>query len=240
MKKNLFLVKNFFNYEKIIPPPENIPNNMVCCYLTDSFENKEIAISLGWNFSVVNDKYRNIDNLEYKRFVCGHVNSKPHEFVSEVFDFNFTFVSDSNIVRLWDGYENFIDKCTSENALFFTSGYYPKEIDNLHEEIIRSKQRRWEYNYENMKKYTNEYIEELSNLDVDINNLSICSAKYFGWNPHHEKFEFFSNLMYNEHKKHLQGNIIQTYLLGKYPSYIYNHNNISYIGGILNIHNYEG
>jgi hypothetical protein len=120
-----------------------------------------------------------------------------------------------------------------------TTGYYPSEVDNLHQELVRSNQDRWRYNFSIIENNTKQYIEDLTNLGVDISNLGICSAKYFAWNPHHEKYSFLTNLMYEEHKKHLQGNIIQTYLLGKYPNYIYNYKNDQYFGGSLTPHNFN-
>jgi|GWRWMinimDraft_13_1066021.scaffolds.fasta_scaffold07372_2 hypothetical protein len=32
---NIFLVKNLYDYEKVISPPNNLPNNFISYYITD-------------------------------------------------------------------------------------------------------------------------------------------------------------------------------------------------------------
>jgi hypothetical protein len=37
--KKVYLVKNLFEYEKVTPPPLNLPENMITVYVADSEEN---------------------------------------------------------------------------------------------------------------------------------------------------------------------------------------------------------
>jgi hypothetical protein len=237
-KKNILFTKNLFGYEHVILP-SNLPDNLHKIYLTDSESNKEIALSKGWDEVIITNEFSHITDNFGRRSSIGYINSHPHKFIKNILDYNFVFMIDSNVQSLWVGYDNFVNSCGQEHALYVTTGYYPSEVDNLHQELVRSNQERWRYNFSIIENNTKQYIEDLTNLGVDISNLGICSAKYFGWNPHHEKYSFLTNLMYEEHKKHLQGNIIQTYLLGKYPNYIYNYKNDQYFGGSLTPHNFN-
>lgn len=239
IKNDLFLVKNLYGYENVISPPNNLPKDMITCYLTDKDEYGDLALSLGWQKSVVTHKFLDIEDPFSRRSLIGYINSKPQDFIKDLMEYDRVFISDSNIQTIWDGYENFINSCQDDKALYVTSGYYPEEIDHLPQEIYRSNQPRWEYNYDSIYKCANDYINELTDIGVDINTLRVCSAKYFGWNPKNKNFNTLSELMYAEHKKHIQGNIILTYLLGKYPDYVYNYNNGGYAGGVINQHNFN-
>lgn len=238
-KQNVLFTKNLFGYELIIPPPNNLPDDMFTIYLTDNNTNKDVALSMGWNEVIVTDEFSHITDNFNKRFSIGYINSHPHKFIKNILDYNYIFMIDSNVQTLWSGYDNFINLCKEDYALYVTSGYYPTDVDNLHQESLRSNQTRWSYNFSEIQNSTQRYIDDLISNNVDIDQLSICSAKYFGWNPHHKEYSFLTNLMYEEHKKHIQGNIILTYLLGKYPNYVYNFKNDQYVGGLLTSHNYN-
>jgi hypothetical protein len=238
-KQNVLFTKNLFGYEMIISPPNNLPEDMFTIYLTDNNSNKDIALSMGWNEVIVTDEFSHITDNFNKRFSIGYINSYPHKFIKNILDYNYIFMIDSNVKRLGDWYDNFINSCKGDYALYVASGYYPKNVDNLHQELLRSNQPRWSYNFSEIRNSTQRYIDDLMSNNVDIDQLSVCSAKYFGWNPHHKEYSFLTNLMYEEHKKHIQGNIILTYLLGKYPNYVYNFKNEKWGGGILTPHNYN-
>ena len=36
---NIFLVKNLYDYEKVISPPNNLPDNFISYYITDNEKN---------------------------------------------------------------------------------------------------------------------------------------------------------------------------------------------------------
>jgi hypothetical protein len=238
-KKNILFTKNLFGYEHIIPPPSNLPDNMHTLYLTDSESNKELALSMGWDEVIVTHEFSHITDNFGRRSSIGYINSHPHKFIKNILDYNFVFMIDSNVQSFWVGYDDFVSSCSNEHALYVTTRYYPVGIDNLHHELIRSNQDRWRYNFSEIKNSTEFYMEDLQKDGVDVDNLNICSAKYFGWNPHHKMYLFLTNFMYSEHKKHIQGNIVLTYLLGKYPNYIFNYKNNQYVGGSLTAHNYN-
>jgi hypothetical protein len=238
--KNIFLVKNLYNYEKVISPPTNLPNNFVTVYLTDNDTNYELAINLGWEIVKKTEEFLDIDDKFERRKIISYINSFPHKLVSEVLDYNFVFICDSNIITLWDEYVNFTNKCSSEYALFVTSGYYSGSRDTIiNERDVSANMGRWSYNHNEIINSSNDYIQKLNDNNVDITKLSIVSAKYIGWNLKHEKYNFLSEMLYSEGCKHIQGNIILTYMSGLYPNIIYNYRSNNYNGGHLNSHNYS-
>jgi hypothetical protein len=98
---------------------------------------------------------------------------------------------------------------------------------------------RWAYNKNEIIDSTNRYLTELKEKNIDVDNLSVVSAKYIGWNLHHEKYELLSNLLFKEGSENLQGNIILSYMSGIYSNDIYNYYTKNYSGGILNEHNIQ-
>lgn len=238
--KNVFLVKNLFNYEKVIPPPTNLPKNFETVYLTDNDNNCELAKNLGWGIVKKIEQFLNVEDKFERRKIIAFINSFPHKLVPEVLDYNFVFVSDSNIVRLWDEYIIFTQNCSNEFALFVTSGYYSDERNTIMAECNQSANtERWSYNKKEIIDSTNRYICELNENNINVELLSVVSAKYIGWNLHHEKYELLSNLLFKEGSENLQGNIILTYISGIYADDIYNYNTKNYLGGILNEHNIQ-
>jgi hypothetical protein len=238
--KNIFLVKNLYNYEKIVPPPSNLPDNFTTVYVTDNDTNTNLAKDLGWGIVKKTEEFLNITDKFGRRKSISYINSFPHKVVPEVLDYDFVFVCDSNIVRLWDKYIDFTNKCLSKYSLFVTSGYYSGNRNTIISECDASSNvSRWSYNKTEIIESTNRYINKLNENNVDINNLSIVSAKYIGWNLKHDKYEFLSNLLYSEYCENLQGNIILTYMSGLYPNIIYNYHTNDYSGAELNGHNFE-
>ena len=238
--RNVFLVKNLFNYEKVIPPPTNLPENFQTVYLTDNDINCELAKNLGWGIVKKIEQFLNVEDKFERRKIIAFINSFPHKLVPEVLDYKFVFVSDSNIVRLWDEYIVFTQNCSNEFALFVTSGYYSDDRDTIMAESNQSANtERWDYNKNEIIDSTNRYLTELKEKNIDVDNLSVVSAKYIGWNLHHEKYELLSNLLFKEGSENLQGNIILSYMSGIYSNDIYNYNTKNYSGGILNEHNIQ-
>jgi len=238
--RNVFLVKNLFNYEKVIPPPTNLAENFQTIYLTDNDINCELAKKLGWGIVKKIEQFLNVEDKFERRKIIAFINSFPHKLVPEVLDYNFVFVSDSNIVRLWDEYIVFTQNCSNEFALFVTSGYYSDDRDTIMAESNQSANtERWAYNKNEIIDSTNRYLTELKEKNIDVDNLSVVSAKYIGWNLHHEKYELLSNLLFKEGSENLQGNIILSYMSGIYSNDIYNYNTKNYSGGILNEHNIQ-
>jgi len=238
--KNIFLVKNLFNYEKIIPPPTNLPENFETVYLTDNDVNCDLAKNLGWKIVKKIEQFLAVQDKFERRKIIAFINSFPHKLVPEILDYKFVFVSDSNIVRIWDEYINFTQLCTEKSALFVTSGYYSDERDSIMVECSQSANtERWDYNKNQIIDSTNRYLEELNKSNIDAETLSVVSAKYIGWNLRHEKYEMLSELLFKEGSENLQGNIILTFMSGMYPDDIFNYNTNNYSGGILNEHNIQ-
>jgi|694.fasta_scaffold44312_6 hypothetical protein len=238
---SIFMVKNFFDYEKIIPPPINLPKSLKSLYVTDSIENINIAKKLGWDYTFLHDKDLNlIDKFERRKLVA-KVNCYPHLFLpNELKNIEKIFVCDSNIISLWKEYENFINNCNSNNALYLTSGYYKDERDNILSEMnVSITQERWSYNKKEIYENSILYLNNLKKIKIDYKNVSIISAKYIGWNIKHPEYLNISNIAYTEYCKHLQGNIIFAYLSAIFKSYVYNYHTKNYVGSKLNNHNYN-
>ena len=237
--KNIFLVKNLFEYEKVISPPSNLPNNFETVYVTDNELNGELAKNLGWSHIHITDKFNNVTDLFEKRISVSYINSFPHEFIDSNINYDLICVCDSNIVTLFNTFYQFVDKCNNDYTLFITNGYYTEDRNTLISELNSSNQNRWSYNYENIKKSYYGYEKELSDVGIDINSLGVCSAKYLIWNPSHKSYKKITEKLYEEYCFNLQGNIILTYLSGLYSKDIFVYHSTDYTGGILNEHNYQ-
>ena len=238
--KNYFLVKNFFSYEKVVAPPINLPKNLISVYVTDNEENYLLAKELGWDIVKKTDLFLDVyDNFERRKCVA-FINSFPIKVVPEIEDANFIFICDSNIVRLWDLYNDFVNSCDDNYSLFVISGWYSGIRDNIEKEChISCLNERWSYNHDQIRNSTQKYIKELLDKKIDLNTLSVVSAKYFCWNLKNQDYEFLSEILYKEYCENLQGNIILTYMSGIYSDKIFNYHCKDYSGAILNAHNFN-
>ena len=235
-----FLVKNFFNYEKIIPPPKNLPKNLITVYVTDSDKNAETAKSLGWEITKVLNEHTNITDSFEKRKLVAFINSYPLKVVPELENPRYIFICDSNINELWFSYGDFVEKCSDDYGLFVTSGYYSGNRDNIESECHDSCMvPRWSYNHKGIKNSTEKYKKILNDNNIDYNNLSIVSAKYYGWNVKHKMYPEMSDILYNEYCENLQGNIILTFMSGLFKGNVFNYYTNDYSGSNLNEHNFN-
>lgn len=241
----IFLVKNFFNYEKILPVPSDLPTELITVYLTDNDETAKIAKEIGWDYSVVNKDYLNItDSMEIRK-VIAKINSYPNIFIPNIIKkhaADFIFISDSNIISMWSKYKDFVDSCDSDKCLFVTSGYYSNspERDNIKKELeISAKQSRWSYNGDGMITCTERYMNELELKGIKYEDISVVSAKYIGWNITHPKYKDLSDILYEEYLKNLQGNIILSYMAAMYGEYVNNYFCSDYTNGRVAGHNHK-
>jgi hypothetical protein len=237
---NYFLVKNFYNYEKVIPPPTNLPKKLKSVYVTDNDENTKMAAELGWDVVKNTDLFLKIEDKFDRRKSVAFINSFPIKVVPEINDANIVFICDSNIVRLWDLYNDFVNLCDEKFALFVTSGYYKGGRDNMISETnVACSMSRWSYGFGDIRTSANRYIDEIKNKNVDINSLSVVSAKYIGWNVKHIDYDKLSNTLYKEYSNNLHGNNILTYMSSIYENSVFNYYTNDYRGTILNKHNFE-
>jgi len=235
-----FLVKNLYDYEKVIPPPLNLPKHLKTVYITDNDKNVNEANNLGWDIVKKIEMFINIDDKFERRKSVAYINAYPIKVVPEILDARYIFICDSNIVKIFNQYNEFVNKCSEKFVLFVTSGHYTGNRDNIISECSESlKQDRWSYNHENIKSCTNKYVNELTKKGIDIDNLSVVSAKYIGWNVMHSDYKFLSDIYYNEHLENMQGNIILTYISGFYKDKVYNYFTNDYTDYHLNVHNYS-
>lgn len=236
---NIFLVKNLYDYEKVISPPNNLPDNFISYYITDNEKNAITAKNLGWDYVSITDKFLDVADKFSRRKSIAFINSFPHMFINNDIEYDLIFVCDSNIVTLWSNFSDFVSKCEKNKVLYLTNGYYDLGRNTITSEIENSNQHRWSYNYVEIKHNGQLYVDHLNDLKIDLNLLGVCSAKYIGWNPSHENYELLTNKLYEEYTKHLQGNIILTYLSGIYKDDIFVYHSNNYKGGSLNNHNYS-
>lgn len=229
--KNIYMVKNLFGYEEIASPPLNLPKEIITVYLTDNTEAVDLAKSLGWDLSISTNKFINAQTEKDKRMAVAYINCFPNEFIPNDIEYKLIFISDSDVISLFDDYVNFADKCDESYCLFITSGYYANKKDNIKNELIRSKQERWKNFYRDIEERTTFYLSEFQKINIDYKNVSVSSAKYIGWNPRHEKFSLLSNVLYEEYKKNIQGNIVLSYLKKIYPEIILDYYTENYRNG---------
>jgi len=235
-----FLVKNLYNYEVVIPPPRNLPLGLKTVYVTDTDENCEIAKNLGWDFVKKTELFIGREDKFERRKSIAYINSYPVKVVPEISDARFIFICDSHINQLWTLYEDFVRKCDEKFALFVTSGYYSGARDNIISETDGAcAQNRWSYGHKEIRECANNYIKQLLKNNIDINSLSVVSAKYIGWNINHSEYNKLSNILYEEYCKNLHGNNILTYMSGLYKNLVYNYHTNDYSGADLNHHKYD-
>jgi hypothetical protein len=235
----IYLTKNFWGYEKLLPPPQKISDKLKTVYLTDDENNRQILLDLGWDMVKVVEDYKEITDKLKRRLIISEINCFPIKFVPELADEEFIFLCDSNIETIWPNYFDFVDNCTSDKCLFLTTKWYKGNRDNIISECESSNSPRWGDYFNDIVKSKDEYVKIITEMGIDVNTISVASAKYFGWNIKHEKYNEISNTFFNEYKKHIQGNIILSYLSVIFNNftYIYDGDNI---GGSVARHNFEG
>lgn len=240
MPKLAFLVKNLFNYETVIPPPQNLPGYLHSIYLTDTVLNADKALALGWNEAIVTTDFLDLESKQQRRLAIGYINAYPGKFILDADKYDMIFLSDSNIIRMFDEYTDFVNACDIKNCLFVTSGWYQNQRDNIVAECAASIQPRWNYFHESMKSQVQEYCEFFKQNSIDVNRVSVCSAKYFAWNLKHQSYTMLSTEFYKEHIIHQQGNIILSYLTQKYPQLVQEYKLVTCTNGAIAGHNYDG
>lgn len=228
---------NLYRYEDILPPPTNLPEGVTTFYVTDNEDFEYRAKEQGWdrvinftNFSGEKDPFKMRVAVSYIKIFFG-------EIVPELLDYDLVFISDSNIIRLFDGWFDFYNDSLS-NINSFTlaavSGYNKLEEDNFEFELLQSScQSRWAYNAETMKIRVRWYINKLKEVGVQD---SVISAKYMVWNPKHVDFEFIKELFYEESQIHLQGNLILGFMAAIHPDKVRNFYTENQQNGELTLH----
>ena len=231
-----FLFKNLWDYEEIHGVPVGLPDGIKTFYLTDSESNKDLIREKGWDYVFITDKFKNISDSFKRRRSIGFINCYPEKLVPELNDYDKVFVCDSNIIKLPDNYFDFLSKSTDEYALYLSSGYYKGSRDNIVAELKASDRPCWRYNLENMKSSVSDYIKVLNSRGLSYTDYSIVIAKYIGWNLKHEKKEILREYAYEEHLKHLQGNIIFTMVSILFEEFVFNYKKGLNSGRILSKH----
>jgi hypothetical protein len=219
----IYFTKNLWGYEKITGPPTNISKDMKTVYLTDDSSKKQELLSLGWNYVEIITKYKDVNDFKTRRQIISEINCFPSKFINEITDFEFVFVTDSNIVEIWDMYDDFVKKSFSDKCLYMVHGWYTGDRNTIKSECENSMQHRWKYDHENIKKSSEKYINEIKSMGIDEKSIPVYSAKYFGWNVKHPMYDTISKKFYEEYMNHLQGNIILSYLSVIYSNYVFSY-----------------
>ncbi len=221
-----FVMKNLFNYDPVLPVPQNCPTELVTVYLTDKVEAAIQAKQLGWQRTVVVESAVE-DTPQARLDVVTKINCYPELFLNDT-NLEHVFVCDGNVVRLDSNYPEFVrNAMASGKALYVTSGWYSGHANNMLEELHRSgKQERWNQWKQSTIERTQKYVENLR--EFGIVNLEtavpVVSAKYIGWNLNLKKEEpRLDDLLQAEYFFHNQGNIILSYLAARYPDASYHY-----------------
>jgi hypothetical protein len=192
------------------PPPAGIPTDFICLYATNTQKDFYKAKEMGWAPMMV--KHGENDPSDIRQFV-GKFKTYPEVYIPSLREFDKIFITDSDVVKLDSGYGDFIQLCLmyDEKELYATSGYYSGGRNNIQAELIASiNQKRWLYDSLNMVEATSRYIYELKKWDIPV-----VSAKFIAWNM--KKKGPIAMKYLAESMRHLQGNIILSYLAEKYP-----------------------
>jgi hypothetical protein len=235
-----YITKNLWGYEQLNPAPQLLDDSFFKFYITDDVNSKEHLLNNGWDDIIVIENYKHITNLKERRRIISEINCFPGKYIENLNNFEKVFNVDSNVISLWNDFLTFTNSCPDDKCLYITSGWYDGARNSIIAELRESNQSRWSYDYESMKLSVDNYKNEIENLGIDFYSIPVISAKYFGWNINHPEYETISNHFYKEYTKHLQGNIILSYLSSIYKNDIFEYRISNYIGGEISSHKFLG
>lgn len=206
---NAYVTFNFFGYETVNPPPEGIPEGFGKIYFTDNIDMCVEAEGKGWEAVLHKEHIFLIDPWE-KRKAIAEVKIYPELVYRSILNYDRVFVTDSDVIKLDSNYGEFVEmSLRDDRSLYVTGGYYSGGRNSILAELGASLGGRWDYNKQEMMAATAEYINEVGE------ECPVISAKFICW---HMKNKYrIDHLYYKESMKHLQGNIILSYLAKKYP-----------------------
>ena len=233
-----YITKNLWGYEELNPAPQLLDDTFFKFYITDDANSKEQLLNNGWDDVIIIENYKDITNLKERRRIISEINCFPGKYIENLNNFEKVFNVDSNVTSLWYDFLKFTNSCPEDKCLYITSGWYEGHRNTILSELNASNQNRWSYDYESMKLSTQNYKSEIENLGIDFNSIPVISAKYFGWNLKHPEYETISNHFYKEYTKHLQVNIILSYLSSIYKTYTFEYKILNYNGGELSSHKF--
>lgn len=177
----------------------------------------------------------NVNDYFERRKIIGFITCFPETVIPELNDYDFIFCCDSNVVKFYPEYKNFVNSTSNNKALYVTSGYYVGNKDNLDMELQRSlNNTRWCYNFDMMKICFKKYKKMLLDLNIKTENCVVCSAKYIGWNM--KTKDNIAKFVYEEITKNLQGNIIFSVAMQLFKDETAHFRN-GFFGGKVNSHN---
>ena len=98
---------NLYQYEYVLPPPQNIPSGITTIYVTDNDDTEYGALQNGWdkvikftNFVGETDSFKMRVNISY-------IKTFFYEIVPELSEYDLVFMCDSNVKTLFDGWFDF-------------------------------------------------------------------------------------------------------------------------------------
>jgi len=239
MSDTCLIYVNLYGYDPVVKIPNNMPINVTAIYITDSMIYFNTAKQFGWKVYYLDDYINITDNFQRRKTIV-HIRCYPEKICPDILNYTYVFMCDSNVVNLDSNYPDFINKKDETKCLYLTSGYYRGSENTMQQELNRSLQNsRWSYNYDQMTNAVNDYHKQLESLNINLNDTPVVSAKYIGWNIAHPYKNVIADVVYKEHMKHIQGNIIFSLLLKLYPEYIYNYTDFKNDGSVSrHNHNY--
>jgi hypothetical protein len=227
------LFVNLWNYDPVLPIPQNSPENVNYIYVTDTDENVDTAKKFGYVVYQYNTYLHITDKFERIKIVA-KLKCFPEEIFPELQQYKYIFQCDANILKFDMAYTDFINSASDNYAIFVTTGWYSGEEDNIYKEYYRSiNTQRWSYNFENMTKSFNKYLELFEQTQMNPYECKVVSAKYVGFNIQHKNKKQISNFVYNEYMNHLQGNIIYSVALNLFPQDIFHFRNGFFQGEVI-------
>ena len=156
-----FFVKNLYNYEKVIPPPSNLPKNLKTVYITDTEENKIKALNLGWDIVNLWGLYENFVRScseDFTLFVTsGYYVGDRDTIMSEC--------DHSCVANRWSYNHREIKNCTNR----YIKDLNEKNVDVSKLSVVSAKYIGWNVNHPNYNNLSDFLYKEYSeNLQGNI------------------------------------------------------------------------
>lgn len=211
MTECLFTV-NLHGYDVVNPPPTT---KLPCLYFSDDVDRAPLVSKMGWKFVFCNlpeprgDLERRLQVVECKLY--------PERFAKEVLDFDILIYVDANVKSLGCKFvEEWVPRL-GDKALLLECGFYKGLQNNILSEYSRSiNQLRWAHSHDAFRKSRDEWKSR-----INLHDIPVCSAKYIVVNmKKKEEVPEIWRFLEEEHRKHIQGNIIYSIASEKFKHLI--------------------
>ena len=192
------------------PPTQKIP----CFYFSDDAGREALASKMGWKFVLCH--LPEASGPRERRWQVVECKLHPERFSQEIMGFDITIYVDANVKRLGRTFlEQWVPRL-GDKAILLNCGHYKGNKNNVLSEYSRSFQRRWDHSHDDFRRSRDEWKSRL-----DLERIPVCSAKYVVVNMRKKpQAPEIWRFLEEEHRKHIQGNIIYSIASEKFKDMI--------------------